>query len=374
MNADSTRVAARSAEEAGEPSGWARHGWVLPAVWLIFLGYTVGAVLAEGLGPAGTAAGLGLVVLFAGIYLAAFVALDRPNGGGLRFAHWNWAGLGSMLAVMLGMGALIGMEAIYMAPFIPAYACYLLPRRSGWWVGLGSIAGALALVLAVGQPGDYMFIVFIMVGVFVVNMVTSALMEADSRSRRIGQDLAVVSERERVARDVHDVLGHTLTVVAVKAELAERLLDIDPERSRSEIAEIRGLVRGALADVRATVGGLRGTDFRTQIQALEITLAGAGLDVEVETGDPAAIDPHLVVPLGWVLREAGTNVLRHARATRCHIRLEPGRLSIEDDGVGLAGKPAGNGLLGMRERMDDAGARLAVGAAAAGGTRVEVTW
>src|SRR5690606_2890085 len=143
--------------------------------------------------------------------------------------------------------------------------------------------------------------------------VMRTLIEADEAATIARRDLAVISERERVARDVHDGLGHTLTVVAMKAELAERIMDADPERARSELADLRRLTRDALDQVRITVGGLRATDLPNQLAALTLALEGAGLEVEVR-GDPAEVDPDLRTALGWVLREAGTNILRHSGA------------------------------------------------------------
>lgn len=353
--------------------GWSRYGWLLPAVWLVFLGYTVAAVLSAGLGSAGVAAGLALVALFAAVYLAAFVVLGGPMCGRLRFAHWNWVGLGAMVAIILAMSALIGVAATFMAPFVIAYACYLLPRAGAWWVGGATLAGCLAALLASGQTGRYAFMLIILAGVFIVNMTQASLMAADNRNQLMARDLAIVSERERVARDVHDGLGHTLTVVALKAELADRILDIDPARAHAELGELRALLREALGEVRSTVGGLRANDLTTQARALELALRGAGIEVASE-GDPGDVDPALQVPLGWVLREAGTNVLRHSRAAHCTLRFGRGALSVEDDGVGVGSSAPGHGRRGMAERVAEAGGSLEVSGLPGGGTRVAVSW
>ncbi|WP_417234814.1 sensor histidine kinase [Arthrobacter sp.] len=353
--------------------GWERHGWMLSAIWLVFLGYTIAALLQDGLGAGQLVLGLALVILYAGVYLAGFIFGNRLDSEA-RWVKWNPVGLVLMLAIVAGMAAIIGLDALYMTPFLIAYACFLLPRPAAWCVGLGTVATTLLLSGLTGTLPGYVFIVAIQVGIFVLNMVTFALIQAGERSEKMQSDLALASERERLARDVHDVLGHTLTVVAVKAELAERLIDGDPERSRTEIVEIRALVRGALADVRATVGGLRGNDLSTQLAALRVTLDGAGVAVDVEGEHAGQVPDRLRDPLGWLVREAGTNVLRHARATRCVIRFSPGSLVIEDDGVGLGSSTAGNGMCGMSERMAEAGASFHVGAASLGGTRVEAAW
>lgn len=366
-----SRTSTTSANAASDR--WSRRGWLLSAIWLVFLGYTIVALVQAGLGPGRLALGYLLIALFVAVYLFAFIGGNRLDPDA-PWARFNTPGFVVLVAIVLAMGTLIGLDALYMTPFLIGYACFLLPAPAAWAVGAGCIGLTFGLPALAGDVWGYAFIAAIQLGIFVLNMVTFALVQAGNRSERIQADLAVVSERERLARDVHDVLGHTLTVVAVKAELAERLIEGDPERSRTEIAEIRALVRGALADVRATVGGLRGNDLCAQLEALQVTLGGAGIAVEVE-GEPATQVPaRLRDPLGWFVREAGTNVLRHARASRCRIRFAPGSLVIEDDGIGLGSSRAGNGMLGMDERMAEAGAQFGSGAAALGGTRVEARW
>lgn len=368
----STNTTDGNAEEPATDR-WAQCGWLLSAIWLVFLGYTIAAIVQADLGAGRATLAYGLIVVFVGIYLTGFIAGNRLNARA-PLARFNFWGISALGIVVVLMATLIGLDALYMTPFLIAYACYLLPRPAAWAVGIGCMALTFALPALAGDAWGYLYISAIQLGIFVLNMVTFALIQAGNRSEKMQSDLALASERERVARDVHDVLGHTLTVVAVKAELAERLIDGDPERSRTEIAEIRALVRGALADVRATVGGLRGNDLSTQLAALRVTLDGAGVSVDVEGEHAGQVPDRLRDPLGWLVREAGTNVLRHAEATRCVIRFAPGSLVIEDDGVGLGGSTAGNGMCGMSERMAQAGASFRVGAASLGGTRVEAAW
>lgn len=356
-----------------QENGWARYGWIVSAIWLIFLGYTIRAIFDADRGPVPTTIALALVVVFAGVYLTGFI-FGNPLNPGAWAIGLNIAGLAIMLVIIMAMSTIIGLGALYMTPFVIAYSCFLLPRAGAWVVGLGSIAATLVLSALAGVVGEYVFIAAIGLGIFVLNMVTYALIDKGNKNEAVQNDLAVISERERVARDVHDVLGHTLTVVAVKAELAERLITDDPERSRAEIAEIRSLVRGALGDVRATVGGLLSNDLPNQLEALRITLNGAGIDVDIEGEADGQVPQGMHGPLGWLLREAGTNVMRHAQATHCRIRFAPGSLVIEDDGVGLGTSTAGNGVCGMSERMAQAGAGFRVGRADLGGTRVEASW
>src|SRR5699024_335334 len=143
--------------------------------------------------------------------------------------------------------------------------------------------------------------------------------------QRTRQELGLVAERERVARDVHDVLGHSLTVITMKSQLAERLIDADPEAAKAELAQIQSMTRESLAEIRATVAGLR------------VTPAGPVREAGLAAGVPAdaeAVDPRHRLVLAWVLREAITNVVRHSRATRCTVTLAPHGLVVRDDGVG----------------------------------------
>ena len=203
-------------------------------------------------------------------------------------------------------------------------------------------------------------------------LVVRVLERRGAEHRALTDHLAVTTERERVARDVHDVLGHSLTVVTVKAELAERLVDTDPERAKAELAQIRDLTRQSLAEIRATVGGLRVARLTDQIASTHEALENAGISSEL-TGDPSAVDPRHRVVLAWSLREAVTNVVRHSSASTCRIELGSDFLTVDDDGEGLRGRREGNGLRGLRERVAFAGGTVEVGPGPSGeGTRLKV--
>jgi two-component system sensor histidine kinase DesK len=185
--------------------------------------------------------------------------------------------------------------------------------------------------------------------------------------------LAAAQERERLARDVHDVVGHSLTVVSVKAELAARLVRADPDRAADELADIQRLARSALADVRGMVTGARTVTLAGELAAARSAYDAAGIEVQL----PSAVD---VVPsdrqelFAWALREATTNVLRHAAASRVVVTLDERELTVDDDGRGAgATTPAGgNGLRGLAERARTAGATLITGPGSLGGFRVAV--
>ena len=204
-----------------------------------------------------------------------------------------------------------------------------------------------------------------------------AMVNADvqRRNRRLldTQDevraLSAVAERERIARDLHDLLGHTLTLVAVKAELATRLAERDPEAAGREMREVAQVAREALSQVRDAVTGMSGLTFAGEIERARSMLTAAGVAARVNTPADLA-DPKREAVLAMALREAVTNVIRHADAGMCSIDLEARpngdlRLSVADDGRG-GDFEEGSGLRGMRARLFAAGGALDVTASAAG--------
>jgi len=171
------------------------------------------------------------------------------------------------------------------------------------------------------------------------------------------EHLAKVAERERIARDLHDVLGHTLSVIILKSELAGKLLDRDPQRARAEIHDVERTSREALAEVRNTIRGYRANTLDTEIKQATQTLQTAGIAVNSEAAR-MNLTPAQETVVGLVLREAVTNIVRHAKAHRCLLRLLSNngscRLEIHDDGCG-GSVVEGNGLRGMRERIEALG-------------------
>ena len=183
--------------------------------------------------------------------------------------------------------------------------------------------------------------------------------ELQERRTAAERELALVSQREAVGRDVHDILGHSLTVLTLKAEVARRLIEQDPIAASRELDEVIALARGALADVRSTVTRLRSPDLASQLEATRTALSAAQIDVEL-TGSAQEVPEYQRALLAWALREATTNIVRHAQAANVTVHLEPGLLRVSDDGVGLAGSRPGNGLEGLRSRIEHEGGSLAM--------------
>ena len=178
--------------------------------------------------------------------------------------------------------------------------------------------------------------------------------------------LAAAEERARLARDLHDVLGHSLTVVAVKSELAGRLVERDPTRAIAEIADIEGLARTALADLRAAVSSYRDMNLDSELTAARTALDAAGIRSHLPS-DGTAVDADLRPLFGWVLREGVTNVIRHSRATECWVDLKRASLTVRDDGLGVPGDGNGNGLRGLTERAHEVGANITTANGETGG-------
>jgi two-component system, NarL family, sensor histidine kinase DesK len=178
--------------------------------------------------------------------------------------------------------------------------------------------------------------------------------------------LAAAEERARLARDLHDVLGHSLTVVAVKSELAGRLVARDPKRAIAEIGDIETLARTALADLRAAVSSYREMNLDAELSAARTALDAADIRAHLPD-DGSAVDEDLRPLFGWVLREGVTNVIRHSKATECWVELKSRSLSVRDDGLGVPRSRKGNGLTGLTERAREAGAKLTAANGESGG-------
>jgi two-component system sensor histidine kinase DesK len=196
-----------------------------------------------------------------------------------------------------------------------------------------------------------------------VNVHYAQVWSANAKTRMAQREverLAKIAERERIARDLHDVLGHTLSVIALKSELAGKLLQRDPSRAAAEIRDVHQVARDALHEVRAAITGYRSAGLAAELGEMRKAFEAAGVALRVEA-EPPALLPAQETALALSLREASTNVLRHAQARSCRVRLASENgfalLAIEDDGRG-GEAPEGNGLLGMRERLAALGGSL----------------
>jgi two-component system sensor histidine kinase DesK len=233
------------------------------------------------------------------------------------------------------------------------------------------IAGTLVLIVVESSllwPFSWMpYIVAIQA------LLIGAAMTVVARQQTALRQTLKTAERERIARDLHDILGHTLSVIILKSELASRLLEHDAGRAKQEIEEVERISRRGLAEIREAIAGYRAGDLRAELDNARSTLETAGIRVEQRL-DPIEMPVALERVLALVLREAVTNVLRHARATRCRLtlqRLEHSyRMQIRDDGQGGT-QQEGMGIRGIRERIAAIGG--SVSWACGAGTELDVT-
>ena len=339
-------------------SPWERWGWVVAAIWLVFLAYPVIETFETDASTPVKTLVLALIAAYAVIYLLGW-SVWRDHALTVWFV---------MLLLAVGTVPVIGIEAIGLTPYLGAFSALMVPAP--WWKWTTGFSALLPVLSLIGGdfPAFFFLIVWPIIGFCTVMRVFS---ELEKRSEDARAELALVVERDRVARDVHDVLGHSLTALSIKAELAARLIEVDPARAREELESIQQTARQALTEVRSTVGGLRAANLEAELAAAPRVLADAGITTRL-VGTVADTDPRHRTMLAWVLRESVTNVVRHARASVVSIELSPSGLVVADDGAGYEpnGGHDGSGLLGMRERVSAAGGTLHL--TGGPGTRVEV--
>ncbi len=215
----------------------------------------------------------------------------------------------------------------------------------------------------------------LIIGIIVSVERTSDEMEAALRlSHDEVRRLAATAERERIGRDLHDLLGHTLSLITLKLELARKLSERDPQGSRRELADAERVARSALAEVRSAVTGIRSTDLAAELASARLMLECSQVHLDYQP-PPPGLPAEIERGLSLILREAATNITRHAQAGRVRILFarEPGvlQLTIADDGRGGVNSD-GNGLAGMRARARELGGTLRIESPRGGGTRLQV--
>jgi two-component system, NarL family, sensor histidine kinase DesK len=275
-----------------------------------------------------------------------------------------------------------GTLAIALTPLLsrPALAALVLVSA-----GAGSGLAAGAGLGEQGLVGPFVSNV-VFIGIFVLTCRSSAWMlgivwELD-RSRTLQGRLSVAEERLRFARDLHDVLGQNLSLIAVKSELSAELARTGSEGAGESMLEVRRVAQESLREMRAVVSGYRTADLDTELAGAQAVLRSAGVSCRV-IGDAGGLPPDVQAALGWVVREGTTNIIRHSDATACTIDLSvadtaelAGRvtLPLDNDRAHPAADGAeGSGLLGLRERLVALGGSMAAGHPRGGHFRLEAT-
>lgn len=327
-------------------------GWT-PYAWLIYLSFFIAwAAFTSDTALEWAANGAGLVV-FLVLYFRAFWL----RGAALTGMAFAIVGLGVLLIpVNPGANAFF----IYGAAFLgeaarPSIAVrwllliVLVLLLEAWIVPLSWQAWVPGVVFALIIGGTNIHF-------GEVRRKDAALLAAQKDAQRH----AAAAERERIARDLHDLLGHTLSVIVIKSELASKLADRDPQRAAAEIRDVEQISRNALREVREAIHGYRGERLTQEIETGRKALAAAGVTLEARLA-PLGLEPAAEQALALAVREALTNVLRHARAQRCDVRVERTndilRVVVQDDGIG-GREHEGAGLSGMRTRLAALGGEM----------------
>ncbi|MEV1177857.1 histidine kinase [Nonomuraea sp. NPDC049784] len=336
----------------------------------VSVAYAVIALLYFLHGPAfGTTAGLAILAVISTHYLNMRAGLrgERPPGFPLTLVLQAVA---TYLPDFLLPG---GMSAVA-APMLAGTLLVFLPL--GWGgalVGLMMLYEGAALWMSVDLSVVTLFYVVTVptTGAMIYALVRFVRVTADLEQARAElADAAVLKERLRISRDLHDGLGRSLTAIALKGDLASRLVERDPAAARTEVHELVQVAREAAQDVRQVARGYRAMSLTGEVDRAVALLESSGIGVQAHLAD-VAVPIRSEEALAWAVREAVTNVLRHSRATTCTITtsVNGGRLRLEvaNDGALESSSPAGGGLTGLAERAAQAGGSCTATPTGAGG-------
>jgi two-component system sensor histidine kinase DesK len=328
--------------------------------------------------------GLHRAALAAGLagFVFCYVALLPPARFlAVRGAAALYAGLAAMAVLATGL-MLAGAPHSFVALFVYLVAAGgLVLRPSHSIVLTAATTAAVGVgVLVAGYSDSSAAATALTVGAI------GSMMSAFGRQVRANRELreareelarlAVSEERLRIARDLHDLLGHTLSVISLKSELAAKLVERDPKRAASELQDVQTVTRQALAEVREAVHAYRHLALDEALDGARAALAAAGIECRLDE-QPLDLPSDVEAVLAWAVREGTTNVVRHSRARQCAIRVSAeggaARVEVEDDGKGSGEGRAGSGLAGLAERAERVRGRLEAGVRPGGGFRLRLT-
>ncbi|HEX6354816.1 sensor histidine kinase [Actinophytocola sp.] len=308
------------------------------------------------------------------VYAGFYVAVGLPN---TRRPVWlRIVALCVMTVCGVTMAAVLGPDDLVYMSFAIAVALTRFPPMVGLLYALVVITTLLVTTAAVdGKPDMDATATLVVLSIALFGTRQVVMSNAELRAARDEiATLAVAEERARMARDLHDVLGHSLTTITVKAGLARRILEssADGERAIGELRDVEQLSRTALAEVRSTVSGYRKASLPAELVGARVALQAAEITADL----PHAVDnvpAGLQEPFAYVLREGVTNVIRHSNARRCEVRLGESWIEVRDDGTTAATSDSGHGLAGLAERLAKVGGSLSAGPSPSGGFVVRAT-
>ena len=345
---------------------------------IVFIAYPIARILLQPPGPAIAALALAATAMF-GLIVWSVARRDATDPARARW--WLAALVLGIVAIATAL-TLLEPESgwIVFFYFAGTSASLLLPeRRAITLIAIAGIAAGVSL-LPTEDPASALVqgvaVAIIGMTVYAMSALRRTNLELHEARRELAA-MAVAEERDRIARDLHDVLGHSLSLIAIKSELAGRLLPGDPTRAQAEIADVERVARDSLTAVRETVSGYRRPTLDGELAEARVALDAAGIEPTIrhEVGPLAASEDAV---LAWVVREAVTNMVRHSAARHGSITTARhgavAELEVSDDGQSppASDKP-GSGLRGLRERLERVGGRLEAGPQAGGGYRLVAT-
>ncbi|WP_091556252.1 sensor histidine kinase [Klenkia taihuensis] len=298
-------------------------------------------------GPVAAAVAAGVLTVAAGVAVTEARGEDGvPNPAG------PWLVGVVAAAVLVALSVVVPYRPLAALSAVAAVLAAVVSALRGVPVLAAGIVGLSILVALVFFVGAFRFSVWLL-----------DVVREQERARGVQAQLAVAEERLRFARDLHDVMGRNLSAIAVKSQLAEQLVRRGRPEAADEVAAIGALAGSSLAEVREVVRGYRAVDLRSELAGARSVLRAAGIDCTV-TGEDAQLSEEAQVVLGWVVREAVTNVLRHGSGGTCTIAVDAGdrevSLTVTNTVAGDVGA-WGSGLTGLSERLAAAGGRLSAG-------------
>ncbi|SDH02350.1 two-component system, NarL family, sensor histidine kinase DesK [Planococcus glaciei] len=335
-----------------------KNPWLSLYAWVIFCILPFFFIFRSS-SPVEIAAGIALLVLFFIAYRLSFISRTG----------FIYVWISIEIAINIGMTFLFGY--VYLAIFL-AFFIGNIRHKVGFFIVYGIHIGTTILAVVLGliehsslYVSQLPFIVLSIIGVILLpfntynrNKREKLEGQLEDANKRISQ-LIVIEERERIARDLHDTLGQKLSLIGLKSDLAGKLIHRDADAALNEINDIRQTARTALKEVRELVSDMRGTKLEDELLRIQQILKAAEIDF-VLYGSPKLVNTPLLVEnvLSMCLKEAVTNVVKHSQATRCSVLIkqkpEEVLVQVQDDGIGFEGnsKQRGNGLAGMRERLE----------------------
>ncbi|MFC4999874.1 sensor histidine kinase [Dactylosporangium cerinum] len=342
--------------------------WV--GVWMFPLLEPAGTIHG---GPAGVVAGVGLGLFAITYTVVTTLGFDHRDD----LSRVSTAGFAVVAALGVGLAAAYGEHWLPVLLFVGTCGVAVYAGRERVTVAVAVLASVVAATMLLGLLHDALEQALItVVGTVLAAGLAGAVRQMQRLIRELRQTrdalatAAVAEERLRFSRDLHDLLGHTLSVIVVKAEVVRRIAERDPAAAAAQAADIEDIGRRALVEIREAVTGYREAGLTAELTRAKGVLSSAGIAATVQrTADPLPDDTDRL--LAWVLREATTNVVRHSGAQRCDIEIftadGAAALSVVDNGATPGSASPGNGLRGLTERLGAAGGTLEAGARDGGG-------